>query len=127
MVDADLAPLLTAALAGGREQARELVAGLPPVIRRRVWRVLQRSGRARGQTPAQELDDIVQEIFVVLFEDGAKALRAWDPARGLSLAAFVGLVAERQAISLMRSRKRNPWGDELSGLSADGDAIEDAA
>jgi RNA polymerase sigma-70 factor (ECF subfamily) len=56
--------------------------------------------------------DMIQEVFVCLFEQDARVLRAWAPSRGLSLENFVGLVAERQVTSLMRSGKRNPWTED---------------
>jgi RNA polymerase sigma-70 factor (ECF subfamily) len=128
MTEADLAPLLTAALGGDRPQVRALVTALHPIVRGRVWRALQRSGRAHRRDPTHELEDIVQEIFGALFAGGAKVLRAWDPARGLSLGGFVGIVAERYAISLMRSGRRNPWADEPIDVDSSFDeAASDAA
>jgi RNA polymerase sigma-70 factor (ECF subfamily) len=57
--------------------------------------------------------DLTQEVFVSLFADDARALRAWHPQRGLSLANFVGLIADHQVASIFRSGKRRPWCDAL--------------
>ncbi|HET9227380.1 MAG TPA: hypothetical protein VFR31_11985, partial [Thermoanaerobaculia bacterium] len=38
----------------------------------------------------------------------------WQAERGLSLENFVGLVAERQVVSFLRSGKRNPWKEDPS-------------
>ena len=42
---------------------------------------------------------MTQAVFLSLFEDDGKALRAWDPDRGSPLESFVSLLAHRQVIS----------------------------
>ena len=61
---------------------------------------------------------MTQEVFLSLFDDGGRALRAWMPARGLSLANFVGLVAERQVASILRSGRRSPWTEDPTEADA---------
>src|SRR5678809_1143147 len=58
--------------------------------------------------------DRVQQVFVVLLAEEARVLRQWDPARGASFEGYVGLVAEREVISTLRSRRRSPWQDEAT-------------
>jgi RNA polymerase sigma-70 factor, ECF subfamily len=103
--------LVHGALAGQRAAVARLVARLTPVIQARVARSLLRykpgSGRVR-----QDVEDLAQDVFLHLFEDDGRVLRSWDPARGLSLENFAGLVAERHAISALRTGKRNPWREE---------------
>src|SRR5579883_2724873 len=103
--------LLRRALAGDRAAARELVVLLSPVVHARVARKLFRSGLARkqGRELRQEIEDFVQEVFVALFADGGRPLRAWDPTRGLSLLNFVGLISEHQVDAILRSGRRSPW------------------
>ncbi|MCA9598888.1 MAG: sigma-70 family RNA polymerase sigma factor [Myxococcales bacterium] len=102
--------LLDRTLAGGSGAARALITELTPVVQARVARGLMRSAaRTRGRDVRQELEDLTQEVFAALFADDARALRSWDPTRGLSLENFVGLVAERQVASILRSGKRSPW------------------
>ena len=60
----------------------------------------------------QEVEDLTQEVFLALFAEDARVLRGWSAEPGLSLANFVGLVAERQALSILRSRRRSPWSDD---------------
>jgi RNA polymerase sigma-70 factor (ECF subfamily) len=36
-------------------------------------------------------------------------LRQWDPGRGLSLKNFVGLIAENEVMTILRSRRKSPW------------------
>lgn len=112
------------ALAGDADAVRWLVDTLTPVIQARVARALLRRAHAAGaRCSRQEVEDLTQEVFVSLFEADGKILLAWEPERGMSLANFVGLVAERQAASILRSGRRSPWtedptlGEELERLS----------
>lgn len=95
-------------LRGEPQAARRLVDDLYPVVQARVARILHRTGRATTRTARQDVDDLVQEVFATLFDRDGRALRAWDPDRGLSLANFVGLLAERSTLSILRSGRRNP-------------------
>lgn len=105
---------LREALAGNEPALARLVRTLTPVIQSRVARglLLWRRGTAAGRDVRQEVEDLSQEIFLVLFADGGKVLRSWEPERGLSLVNFVGLVAERQTASKLRSGKRSPWKED---------------
>jgi DNA-directed RNA polymerase specialized sigma24 family protein len=98
------------ALAGDAAAVHWLIALLSPVIQARVTRALLR--RAGGRSTRQEVEDMTQEVFVALFENGGKVLRSWEPGRGLSLANFVGLVAERQVAAILRSGRRSPWTED---------------
>jgi len=91
-----------------------LVALLAPVIQARVARRLAARGRSAGRDIREELRDITQEVFVCLFERDARTLRAWHCDGGLSLRNFVGLVAEREVASILRSRKRSPWVEDAA-------------
>lgn len=48
----------------------------------------------------------------MLFDKECAVLRSWDPQGGLSLDNFVGLVAHRHALSVLRSKRRNPYSEE---------------
>jgi RNA polymerase sigma-70 factor (ECF subfamily) len=111
---ADLHEEVQKALAGSEPALSRLVAILTPVIQARVARALlaRQSGGAAGRNVRQEVEDLTQEIFLVLFADDGKVLRSWEPERGLSLANFVGLVAERRTASTLRSGRRSPWQDD---------------
>jgi RNA polymerase sigma factor (sigma-70 family) len=102
------------ALAGSEAALTRLVRKLTPVIQSRVARglLLRRTGAAAGRDIRQEVEDFTQDVFLVLFADGGKVLRSWQPERGLSLLNFVGLVAERQTASILRSGKRSPWKED---------------
>jgi RNA polymerase sigma factor (sigma-70 family) len=80
-------------VASGQPAAVRLVARrLLPVLQGRVRRALRRL------TPAHvdDAEDVVQKIWVVLLKDGARQLLAYDAARGISLEAYVGMIAERE-------------------------------
>jgi RNA polymerase sigma-70 factor (ECF subfamily) len=99
------------ALSGDPAAVHWLVALLSPVIQARVVRALLRRAFG-GRSTRQEVEDMTQEVFVALFEDCGKVLRSWEPARGMSLANFVGLVAERQVAAILRSGRRSPWTED---------------
>jgi RNA polymerase sigma factor (sigma-70 family) len=99
--------LIDAALAGDRQAVRSLVDLITPQIRMRVFRVLMRGGAGRDVQTAVE--DLSQQVLLALFAQGGRELRAWDPQKPLSLVRFVGLIAERQAIDTVRTRRRNPF------------------
>lgn len=117
-VSEDKRALVERALGGQPGAVRTLIDLLTPVIQARVARALVRSSvrRRSDRSARQELEDVTQEVFVSLFDAGGRALRAWDPERGLSLANFVGLLAERQVASILRSGKRSPWTEEPAEL-----------
>jgi RNA polymerase sigma factor (sigma-70 family) len=104
--------LIQRALAGDRASVRALVDRLSPTISRRVAATLWQ--RSPKRNVAQDSVDMVQEVFLALFQADGKALRAWDPERGMSLDSFVGLLAQHQVISLLRSGRTSPWREELS-------------
>src|SRR4051812_21076502 len=112
----DTAGLVQRALAGEQTGLARLVAALTPVIQARVARTLlaRRSLLAGGRDLRQEVEDQSQEVFLALFNRDAHVLRSWQAERGLSLENFVGLVAERQVLSFLRSGRRNPWKEDPS-------------
>lgn len=105
-------PLLQRALAGDRRAVRELIAELSPVIQARAGRLLARRPLTRSRDIRQEVLDLTQHVFVDLFRDDARLLRSWDPERGLSLANFVGMIAEQRVLAVLRNRNKNPFRDE---------------
>ena len=122
--------VVVAALEGDRKALRELVDAMTPIIQARVVRALvRRRSQAAGRDVRQEVEDMTQDVFSALFAHDGRALRAWDPSRGLSLANFVGLVADRQVSSMMRSGRKNPWRDmpeEVDELEAGSETVPDA-
>ncbi len=124
---------LPQALAGEPSAVREVVAALTPVIQARAGRALGRRGAAHGRDARQELADLTQDVLLLLFRDDARILRAWEPARGLSLLNYVGLVAEREVGHIARSGRRSPWAldpaedSELDAVASSAASPESAA
>lgn len=112
----DTADLVRRALAGDQAAQSQLVAMLTPVIQARVARTLlsRRSLLAGGRDLRQEVEDQAQEVFLKLFARDCQVLRSWQADGGLSLENFVGLVAERQVLSFLRSGRRNPRKEDPS-------------
>ena len=110
------------ALAGDEDSLNRLVENLTPVIQSRVAAILWRRSRVVASAIRQQVEDLVQEVFIALFDKRGATLQSWDPARGTSLESFVGMVAERRAISFLRSGRKNPWKEE-SALPEELDGI----
>ena len=105
--------LVDAAANGSPDAVRSLVTRIGPVVRTAVARILFRyKSRASGRNLAQEAEDLAQEAMVALFEDDARVLRSWSPERGASLETFVRIVAERAALSILRSGRRSPFTED---------------
>jgi DNA-directed RNA polymerase specialized sigma24 family protein len=108
----ETADLIRRALTGDPTALTELVAVLTPVIQARVARTLlaRRHRLACGRDVRQEVEDLSQDVFLTLFSRDSRVLRDWQPERGLSLESFVGLVAERQVLSFLRSGRAETSG-----------------
>jgi RNA polymerase sigma-70 factor (ECF subfamily) len=114
--------LVRRALEGERAAIEALVRELSPVVQSRVATALWR----RGHNSRQELEDLTQEVLMDVFTGEARVLASWEPERGLSLASFVGLVAQRSVASALRSRRRSPFAHEPTDPGAL-DATPDSA
>jgi len=101
--------LIERALSGDAAAVRTLVDRLAPVVQKRVACAFLRGGSGGGRGIRPEVEDATQEVLLSLFSEHGKALRSWSPERGLSLEGFVGLVAQRQVLSVLRSRRRSPY------------------
>lgn len=105
-----LVELLRLTLDGDRGACRTLLSQLAPVIHHRVHRVLR---RYRGERATREdALDLVQEVLVILLDRDARVLRTWRADGGLSVQNFVGLVAEREVRSILRSGRRSAWAED---------------
>src|SRR5439155_12952986 len=103
--DGTHAALLEQALAQDPHAVRALLAYLLPVVRSRALLACRRRSSSLGSGDlSQEVDDLTQEALATLFANDANVLRSWDPARGLSLRNFVGLVCARRIHALLRAR-----------------------
>lgn len=105
-----LAELLARSLARKPAAVEQLARRLYPIVQARVARVLWR--RAPRRVLVEEVEDLSQDVFAFLFEADASALRSWQPDRGLGLESFVGLLAERRAISILRSGRQSGFAED---------------
>jgi DNA-directed RNA polymerase specialized sigma24 family protein len=126
------ADLVRRAVDGEAAARHALVLRLAPVVQRRVCRPLANSRAASGRgVERSEVLDLTQQVLLLLFDRDSRVLRSWDPGRGLTLANFVGLVAEREAKAILRSGRRSAWAerpsgdDDLSVLAMDDRTFED--
>jgi RNA polymerase sigma-70 factor (ECF subfamily) len=123
----DLRPLVAAALAREEAAVAELVRRLTPVIQARVARVVLARGAGAGPAGIHaQVEDLTQEVFLTLFAEHARVLASWQPERGLSLENFVGLVARRRALSILRSGRGAGWRGDPA-LDGQREAADDAA
>jgi DNA-directed RNA polymerase specialized sigma24 family protein len=90
---------------------RNLVSELSRVIRTRAARAIPRYSEADiGRRELKGyVEELTQDVLLVIFAERARVLREWDPAGGLSLRNYVGLVAEREVADILRSVSRRPW------------------
>ena len=105
--------LVEGALAGDAHAMRELVSFLRPFVQAEVaWTLRRFAPKGRNRDPRQETADMVQEVFLALFDHRGRILSAWDPSRGRTLASFVKLIARHQVVSVLRSNRRCPWTED---------------
>ncbi len=110
--------LFTQALTHDDVAMRRLVAYVLPVVQARVARVLVRQGSRSTRDVRQDVEDIVQDVLMALFDEDARILRMWEPTRGMSLKSFCGLIAERETASILRSGRRSPWKESATQLES---------
>jgi DNA-directed RNA polymerase specialized sigma24 family protein len=102
--NATLVRLLEDALRGENAAANALIEAMTPIVRHRVARALRAPRSKREHGSSEDLEDLTQEVWASLFAHEARALRGWREDGGLSLENFVGLMAYRRTVSLLRSR-----------------------
>jgi DNA-directed RNA polymerase specialized sigma24 family protein len=95
--------LLEDALSGRDGADASFVRAMTPIVRHRVARALRRHGAKNGADTG-DLQDLTQEVWASLFANEGRALRGFSVSGGLSLENFVGLIAYRRAVSLLRAR-----------------------
>ena len=87
--------LLAACLTGRRDGIEAFVDAATPVLRAAARRVLL-GPRAAGRCTPEDLDDVVQESLLSLFDQEARPLRTYDATRG-PLDALLTTIGSRVA------------------------------
>lgn len=100
--------LLRGVLAGDPISRRRFVDRYGPYLRVCVQRTFLRTGFAPAR---QDVEDLVNDIWVSLFEDGLRVLRLYDPARS-SLALWLGVIARNKTIDRIRGSYPSPLATE---------------
>ncbi|MFT5679288.1 MAG: RNA polymerase sigma factor (sigma-70 family) [Myxococcota bacterium] len=121
--------LLVETLRGDTIARERLVICLLPVIHARVARAVLRHGPASVRHNLRmEVEDLVQEISLSLFEDDCRILRTWSSRHGVPLVGFIGVVARRRTISLLRQRWKTETllSGEILAQTASEMGLEDA-
>jgi RNA polymerase sigma factor (sigma-70 family) len=126
---------LLAALLHGRRRAdhqrlwAEFVNRYQRLITSCVLKVLRRYGAV---FQAEDLDDLVGDVWLTLLRDDMRKLRQYDESRGFRIASFIGLVATNTTIDHLRSRQveATPLDEVLEGNavfceSVTRDSVED--
>lgn len=85
----------------------KLVDKLRPFIEGQIRRRMRRHAVTRNHIRREDVEDLVQEVFAVLFADNGRALVEHDP-RAMDLSDWVCLIADRLTCSTLRSPRRNP-------------------
>ena len=106
-------PLVAAALAGTPGSRDQLFAAYAPIVHAAIHRYLAQRGRGRTDLA----DDLTQEVFVALFDDGMRRLRNFEGRNGCSFAGWLRVVAVRMTIDVLRRDRR------LVSLDDDGAAM----
>ncbi|MDB5220374.1 MAG: polymerase, sigma-24 subunit, subfamily [Myxococcaceae bacterium] len=108
------AELVKRAIVREPDGVHAFVRNVSPVVYGRIAdALLRRSGPAATQ---EEVEHLAQEVFLALFDNGGRALRAWKPQHA-PLGAFVALVADHEIYSIFRGGKRRPWTDDIDILT----------
>lgn len=114
--------LVSRAVAGDAAARQELDRRLSPVLVSRVAAFLR--GRNPPRLGADEVEDLVQAIWLRLVKDGGRQLMAYDPERGMSLEGYVGQIARselsRRRRELGALKRSAPLGEaELDAMEAE--------
>ncbi len=99
-----LTALLSKRTSAATRQARwgEFVKRYERLIASCVLKVLRRYGAVFS---TEDLDDLVNDVWVTLLRDDMKKLRQYDAQRGFRIASFIGLVATNTTIDHLRGRE----------------------
>lgn len=90
---------LRAAIAGDPRAVRAFVQEYGPLLRALIRQMVVGAWLEREE-------DLLQELLLALFSDGARVLRTWDPTKGRSLKSFIWLFGRHRTIDWLRRQRR---------------------
>lgn len=104
--------LLDAVLAGDDRQAwPRFRMRFNRLITLCVHKVLR---RYQAQRRAEDVEDIVSDVWLQLLADDCRRLRHFDATRGLSLGTWLGQIATNATIDQLRKRRREHYLEDLA-------------
>lgn len=95
--------LLQAALTGRASARNRLAVRLAPVVRARLRRALANWPNQR--IGAHDLDDLTHLTWCRLLEHDQARLRAYDPATGVTLVAYVSMVTQQLFLNVLEQHR----------------------
>ncbi len=116
--------LIRRAAAGDGSAQHALRDRIERVARARATAFIGR--RSARRVGVQDVEDLVQQVWLALWRDGGRLLLSYDPARGMSLESFAAMIAQRElwrASSRQRAQKR----DEKAELRCAPEELADLA
>lgn len=96
--------LLAAVLAGDGAAEARFVRYYGGVVELAVRQVLRGSGLP---CEAGEVEDLVHEIWLSIFERDRRSLRRFEPDRGIRVSTWIGLLSRHKTVD--RLRRRGVW------------------
>ncbi len=91
----------------------ELLRRYRGLLFRCITRITGRYERVLG---SEDTDEIFAEVCLALWADDLRRLRAYDPARGMKLGSWLGLIATHATYDFLRRVARRPPHDDLERL-----------
>jgi RNA polymerase sigma-70 factor (ECF subfamily) len=101
------ANLLSAVLDGDTGAGCHFVHRYRKVIEARVRRVFS---RYRSDMTEEDIQDMISEVWLSLFEDDMRCLRRFDPSRKIKVATWISLLARNKTIDRLRTSNRRTMG-----------------
>ncbi len=100
--------LVEQASSGDADAQAALRERIEPVIRARARAFVAR--RVARRIGIHDAEDLLQQVWLALWADGARLLRAYDPKRGMGLEGYVGMITQRElwhAAEQLQTQKRS--------------------
>jgi RNA polymerase sigma-70 factor (ECF subfamily) len=89
----------------------ELLRRYRGLLFRCITRITARYERVLG---SEDVEEVFAEVCLVLWADDLRRLRAYDPARGMKLGSWLGLIASHATYDFLRRVARRPSCEELA-------------